>query len=107
MTSLARSSQLQVRTAPKVRQTSATLTVTCLPLLVHRNVTHAWRTCPNEHSNHGFGLQVNTGGRARDVSVVTSHALMTGHNQWMMAERFVDVGHWSVWLYFVQADART
>ena len=48
---------------------------------------------------------MNTGDNARDVSVVTSHAsratLTTGHNQCMMAERFDDVGHWSVWLYFV------
>ncbi|KAI0240559.1 hypothetical protein LSAT2_008688 [Lamellibrachia satsuma] len=57
MTYLARSSQLQVTSVQMVRQTSATLTVTCLPLLVHRNVTHAWRTCPNELPNHGFGLQ--------------------------------------------------
>ena len=54
---------------------------------------------------------MNTGGRARDVSVMTSHAfpvaLVTGHDQWVMAERFVDVGHWSVWLYFVRPEAQT
>ena len=45
------------------------------------------------------------------MSVVTSHtfpaALTTGHNQCMMAERFVDVEHSSVWLYFVRPEAHT
>ena len=28
---------------------------------------------PNDHSDYGFGKQMNTGDSARDVSVVTSH----------------------------------
>ena len=52
---------------------------------------HSFDANPNEHSDYGFGKQMNTGDSARDVSVVTSHefraALTTGHNQWMVAER--------------------